>query len=280
MRKADASTWRRRRAGWLALALAVSVPAGAGALGADVDPQQLLNRAFERRYSCSITGVVRIATRKGEAHARERRLHVAAKFVQGKLRTYAIFREPQYVREMAFLGVESDDPRRSEQQFVYLPSMAKVRRVSGSQPTDSFLGTDLSYNDFQRQHPERYRATRATPGTMDGEAIETLSVLPLFDAPYSNVEYEVAVSDGVILGTHYHKRADQSPYKDMRMPRADIVTQKGCSVPTRVIVDDRQRGTHTELTISELRTNAPLDDALFTYSALEARREIPGIHDR
>ncbi len=280
MREAGASGWRRRRAGWLALALAVSVPAGAGALGADDDPQQLLTRAFERRYACSITGVVRIATRKGEARARERRLHVAAKFVQGKLHTYAIFREPQYVRGMAFLGVESDDPRRSEQQFVYLPSMAKVRRVSGSQPTDSFLGTDLSYNDFQRQHPERYRATRATPGTMDGEAIETLSVLPLFDAPYSNVEYEVAVADGVILGTHYHKRADQSPYKDMRMPRADIVTQKNCSVPTRVIVEDRQRGTHTELTISELRTNAPLDDALFTYSALEARREIPGIHDR
>jgi hypothetical protein len=51
-------------------------------------------------------------------------------------------------------------------------------------------------------------------------------------------------------------------------------------VPTRVVVDDHQRGTHTVLTISELRTNAPLDDALFTYSALEARREIPGIHDR
>ena len=158
--------------------------------------------------------------------------------------------------------------------------MAKVRRVSGSQPSDSFLGTDLSYHDFQRQHPERYRATIATPGTAQGEAIQTVSVLPLFDAPYSNVEYDIAVADGAILGTHYYKRADQRAYKDMQMPRADIVTQKGCSVPTRVIVDDRQRGTHTELTISELRANAPLDDALFTYSALESRREIPGIHDR
>jgi len=279
MTEAGARAWRQRRATCLALALLLA-PAGAGGLGADDDPQHRLTRAFERRYACSITGVVRIATRKGDAQARERRLHVAAKFVKGKLHTYAIFREPEYVRGMAFLGVESDDPRQSEQQFVYLPSMAKVRRVSGSQPTDSFLGTDLSYNDFQRQHPERYRATRATAGTIDGEAIETISVLPLFDAPYSNVEYEIAISDGVILGTHYYKRADQSAYKDMRMPRADIATQAGCSVPMRVIVDDHQRGTHTELTISELRANAPLDDALFTYSALEARRDIPGIHDR
>ena len=79
-------------------------------------PRPWLDRAFERRYACSITGVVRIATRKGDAQARERRLHVAAKFVQGKLHTYAIFREPQYVRGMAFLGVESDDPNQSEQR--------------------------------------------------------------------------------------------------------------------------------------------------------------------
>jgi len=269
---------RWRRAGWLALAVLLQVP-GAGAFDAGDDPQQLLTQAFERRYSCSITGVVRIATRKGEAQARERRLHVAAKFVKGKLHTYAVFREPEYVRGMAFLGVESDDPRQSEQQFVYLPSMAKVRRVSGSQPTDSFLGTDLSYHDFQRQHPERYRATSARPGAREGEAIRTVSVSPLFDAPYSNVEYDIAVADRVILGTHYYKRTDQSAYKDMAMPRAGVLTQGACSVPTRVIVDDHQRGTHTELTISELRTNADLDDALFTYSALEARRDIPGIVD-
>jgi Outer membrane lipoprotein-sorting protein len=280
MSQAGADAGPTGRAGWLALALLLLAPAGAAAFDSNGDAQQLLTAAFERRYACSITGVVRIATRKGSAQARERRLHIAAKFVQGKLHTYAIFREPQYVRGMAFLGVESDDPHRSEQQFVYLPSMAKVRRVSGSQPTDSFLGTDLSYHDFQRQHPERYRATGVTAGAADGEAIRTVSVVPLFDAPYSLAEYEIAASDGVILGTRYYKRADQAPYKSMRMPRSKIVTQDDCSVPTHVVVDDRQRGTHTELMISELRTNADLDDALFTYSALEARRDIPGISDR
>ena len=64
------------------------------------------------------------------------------------------------------------------------------------------------------------------------------------------------------------------------MRRADMVDENGCSVPTRVVVDDSHRGTHTELTITELRLNADLDDALFTYSALEARRDIPGISDR
>jgi hypothetical protein len=281
MAGAQASTQRAGRARLAAglVALLLAPAPGAAAEGAS-DPERILQEAFARRYSCSITGVVHIATRKGEARARDRRLHIAAKFVKGRLHTYAIFREPQYVRGMAFLGVESEDPTRSEQQFVYLPSMDKVRRVSGAQPTDSFLGTDLSYNDFQRQQPDRYRATRAVPGRVDGEAVHVVSVLPLFSAPYSNVEYEIAAADAAILGTRYFKRPDLPAYKVMRMPRATMAEGDGCSVPTHVIVDDSQRGTHTELTIAELRTNADLDDALFTYSALEARRDIPGIRDR
>jgi hypothetical protein len=280
MSKAETWAARARRASSLVLAALLLAPVAARAFEAAPDAEQLLNAAFQHRYACSITGVVRISTRKGEARARDRRLHIAAKFVQGRLHTYAIFREPQYVRGMAFLGVESEDPTKSEQQFVYLPSMGKVRRVSGSQPTDSFLGTDLSYHDFQRQQPSRYRATRAVPGRVRGEAIHTVSVLPMFDAPYSNLEYEIAQADAAILGTRYYKRADLPPYKIMRMPRADMVTDRGCTVPTHVTVDDHQRGTHTELTISELRLNADLEDALFTYSALEARRDIPGINDR
>ncbi len=281
MSQRSATQRQRVRVGRLLLTLALLTPtAAAAAPEANGDAQQLLDRAFDQRYSCSITGVVHIATRKGDARARDRRLHIAAKFMDGRLHTYAIFREPQYVRGMAFLGVESDDPHQSEQQFVYLPSMAKVRRVSGSQPTDSFLGTDLSYHDFQRQHPDRYRATGVAAGSSDGEASRTVSVVPIFDAPYSLAEYEIADSDGAILGTRYYKRTDQRAYKHMRMPRQHIVSGNGCSVPTRVIVDDRQRGTHTELTISELRTNADLEDSLFTYTSLEARRDIPGITDR
>lgn len=282
MSQAQGGRARARQAGGLALALLLLLaPAATPAFEADPGAQQLLNAAFERRYACPITGVVHIATRKGSARARDRRLHIAAKFVEGRLHTYAIFREPQYVRGMAFLGVESEDPTQSEQQFVYLPSMGKVRRVSGSQPTDAFLGTDLSYHDFQRQQPERYRATRAVPGrAAGGEAIHTVSVLPIFDAPYSNLEYEIAQADSAILGTRYFKRPDLPAYKVMQMPRTSMVAAKSCSVPTRVVVDDRQRGTHTELTISELRLDAELEDALFTYSALEARRDIPGIKDR
>jgi len=274
----------RSPAGWLViLALLSSVTPSWSQGRASPSPSRadrIVVEAFERRYSCAITGVVEISTRKGSMEAMKRRLHVAAKFLNGRLHTYAVFREPEYIRGMSFLGVESDDPRASEQQFVYLPTLRKIRRVSGSQPTDSFLGTDLSYHDFQRQRMDRYRAVGVSEAIVGEERVLRVRVEPLFDAPYSAIEYAIAASDRAILGTDYFKRGSERAYKRMRMPRERIVSDEHCSVPTIVLVDDRQRGTHTELVISELRTNASLDDALFTTAALEARRDVPGIVDR
>jgi len=276
---------RTRPAAVLAAALALASPPPAGAeeaRGSDelARAERVIGEAFERRYACAITGVVEIATSKGSMHALTRRLHIAAKFLDGRLHTYAVFREPQYVRGMTFLGVEPEDPHASEQQFVYLPSLRKIRRVSGSQPSDSFLGTDLSYHDFQRQRPDRYRALGLSRGAFAGERVLRVRMEPRFDAPYTRVEYVVAESDRAILATHYWKRSSELPYKRMAMPRARIVSGERCAVPTLIRVEDDQRGTRTELVISELRTDAPIDDALFTTAALETRRDVPGIVDR
>ena len=242
--------------------------------------ERVVAEAFARRYACAITGVVEISTTKGEMKAMKRRLHIAAKFMDGRLYTYAVFREPQYVRGMTFLGVESSDPRASEQQFVYLPSMNKIRRVSGSQPTDSFLGTDLSYHDFQRQRADRYRALGLLETTFAGEAALRVRMEPRFDAPYSIVEYVIADADRAMLAADYFKRASARAYKRMTMPRARIASGERCAVPTLIRIEDDQRGTRTELVISELRTDAELDDELFTTAALETRRDVPGILDR
>jgi hypothetical protein len=116
--------------------------------------------------------------------------------------------------------------------------------------------------------------------TFAGERVLRVLMEPTFDAPYSLVEYVIAESDRAILATDYFKRRSDHAYKRMKMPRARIVNGERCAVPTLIRVEDDQRGTRTELVISELRTDANLDDALFTTAALETRRDVPGILDR
>jgi len=244
---------------------------------ANPTPDEILERAFGTRYDCTITGVIEIETRKGEQTAMKRRMDVATKSIGSRLHTYAMFREPQYVRGMAFLGIEANEDGKSEERFVYLPSMRKIRRVSGSQSDDAFLGTDLSYQDFERQRRQNFRVALTGEGTIGGEQTWTITARPERVSGYEAVEHAIAAKDFAILATRYFKKGATEAYKELTMERAQMFEQGACRVPRRIRVEDRQRGTTTVLAVSQLRIDADLPDDLFSMVSLETKRPIPGL---
>jgi hypothetical protein len=240
-------------------------------------PEGILTEAFRRRYDCTVTGIVEISARKGSTEAILRRIHVAAKFIDGRLHTYAVFREPEYIRGMAFLGIESDDPRSDDQRFVYLPSTRRIRRVGAVHTMDSFLGTDLNSQDFERRQAGEYRLDGLRVGEIGGEPVYELTAYPRFHSDYEAVQFSVAKSDFAILGTDYLKRGDESPFKRMQMPRDSIYDRGECLIPTVLRIENYQRKTTTELAVRHLLLNAELDDSLFSMTALDTGRSIPGL---
>lgn len=254
-------------------ATAAAFPSFAEESGANA----LLQAAFDVRFDCTITGVIEIETRRGDDAALKRRMDVATKSIESRLHTYAIFREPQYVRGLSFLSIEAAVPGQSEERFVYLPSMRKIRRVSGSQSDDAFLGTDLSYHDFERQRGSSYQVELGRSVSTDGEAARVVTARPFKASGYALVEHTIAVKDSAILRTRYFKKDTAEPYKELWMDRAHIVEQGACRVPTRIRVADRQRGTETVLSISSLRLDTELSDDLFSMVSLETKRPIPGL---
>jgi hypothetical protein len=240
-------------------------------------PSQLLQRAFDVRYECTVTGVIEIETRKGDALGQRRRMDIASKSIDGRLHTYAVFREPPHVRGMAFLGIEAKDAGRSEERFVYLPSLRKIRRVSGSQSDDAFLGTDLSYHDFERQREESYEVSLGGESRVKGEAAWVVVAKPHLQMAYERVEHTIAQSDFAILTTRYFKRGTATAYKVLAMDRARMRERGDCRVPTHMRVEDVQRGTWTSLDVTTLTLNAELPNDLFSMVALETKRPVPGI---
>jgi hypothetical protein len=240
-------------------------------------PSDLLQRAFDARYQCAITGVIEIETRKGGSTAQRRRMDIATKSIDGRLHTYAVFREPPHVRGMAFLGIEAKEAGRSEERFVYLPSLRKIRRVSGSQGDDAFLGTDLSYQDFERQRESSFEVSVGGEARVAGESAWIVVAKPRGAAAYERVEHTIAVSDFAILGTRYFKHGAPVAYKRLTMERSKLIDRGACRIPTRIRVEDVQRGTSTLLDVTALRLDAELPNDLFSMLSLETKRPVPGI---
>ena len=58
---------------------------------------------------------------------------------------------PRNVKGTAFLTFDYPGADRDDDQWLYLPALRKVRRISASDRGDFFLGTDFSYDDIKNE---------------------------------------------------------------------------------------------------------------------------------
>jgi hypothetical protein len=266
---------RTLRIAVLSAALLAPGPASPQA-GADAVPPSagdILDRAFELRYEVDLTSVIDLVMRNEAGHERRRRFHAMSKMIDDRLHSIGRLTEPDYLRGMTVLTIESKD--RSHDAFLYLPSLDRVRRVSTAQRGDAFFGTDVTYEDLERQRADGYALEPLLSERHGGEPVWIVAGRPLRRYNYARARFTIAQSDLAILEVQYFKRGKPEPFRVIRAPRATMVTQDGHAVPTRLSVTNTASGTITEVVMSELRINPEIDDRAFSLQALESQRPLP-----
>lgn len=229
-------------------------------------PARILQRAFERRYDCNTRQVFALQIRLHERDVQHQRIEVVSQSANGRLKALARFTEPDDLRDTALLVLEQEG--RPDDYFLFLPALERVRRVSGAQRSDSFMGTDLSYEDLERRRVEDFEALEVRPGEVAGEAVHVVGARPRQAASYARVEFAVARGDAALLEIRYYAAGSSEPYKRIRFPRAFLHEEAGVSLPRRILVENHARRTTTEVTVDELEVNPEIDPRLFTTDAL------------
>lgn len=258
-------------------AIATCPPPPAAAQAEDARPEapgELLRRAFDRRYGADTHQQMTLRLRSDGREVQRQQIEVVTATEAGQLRALARFTAPPDLRDTALLVLEQEG--RPDDYFLYLPALGRVRRVSGAQRSDSFMGTDLTYEDLERRRIEEFQDLRAEPGAGTGESVIVVSARPRHAAAYDRVEFALAPGDAALLETRYYARASDAPYKVIRFPREHLREEAGFSVPTRIAVANLRKGTETEVTVDELRLNPDVDIRLFTTDALLREAELGG----
>lgn len=274
---------RRRRpslpilAGLLGTVLAAGAPAAEGLRdAAPLDPARILDRAFSARYELDMTSVIELVVHNREGHQRTRRLRATTKRIDGRVHSIGRLVEPEYLRGMTILSIEA--PGRSHDAFLYLPSLDRVRRITTAHRGDSVFGTDVTYEDLERQRVSTFEVTRlraTAPEGRHGEPAWQIEATPKRAYNYGRVDFLVARSDLAILETRYFKRGATRPSRIVRADRSDMLMRDGLILPVRLSVENLDRGTRTEVRLTELEINPPIDDHLFSVQALETQRPLP-----
>jgi hypothetical protein len=218
-------------------------------------------------------GEMRMRLFDRQGRVRERSLSIAAlRGAPGKGdKTLVRFTAPNDIRGTSFLVWEH--PEGDDERFLYLPALGRVRRVAGQEKQESFVGSDLSYEDIGGRDVADYSyafaSENATWTAPDGSKHAAWALESR--ARDANAEFPRSVSlvlKDRLVSVHadiFNRRNERTKVFDVtRLERVDGIW----SALDLVVANERDK-TRTELTTSSLRYNVGLTDDDFSRRQLE-----------
>ncbi|MCB1679153.1 MAG: outer membrane lipoprotein-sorting protein [Halioglobus sp.] len=189
-------------------------------------------------------------------------------------RTVVFYTAPANVRDTAFLIWDYADPDQDDDQWLYLPAMRKVRRISAADRGDYFLGTDFTYDDIKldgKLEPKDYDFTLIGEQSPGEHHHYRLAGVPKSDAiarelGYSRIEVLVDADNSMIVEVKFWDLKG-SELKTLEV--ADIVRVDGIWTRRQLHITNHQTGHQTRFEFSDVDYRTPVDDNLFTRQALE-----------
>lgn len=181
------------------------------------------------------------------------------------------FLDPPDVAGTAVLTIEQPD--QEDEQWMYLPALKRTRRIAGAGRNESFMGSDLSYEDLRPREVEAYTYDVLKSEKLpEGEAW-VLESRPVKGGKAEGSDYARSVawirkSDHVALKLEIYDRKDALLKV---IVSKDYQKDGGVMRPSSVEVENKQKGSRTSIRYLERQINAPVDEAIFTTRALETQ---------
>ena len=110
-----------------------------------------------------------LSVKDSTGRARVRQTRVQSMDFNGGKKTLILFESPADVRNTGMLSVDYDDGNKDDDQWLYLPSLHRSTRISTSDKSGSFMGTDITYADMTERDTDLYEYTLVAPSAMVGD---------------------------------------------------------------------------------------------------------------
>jgi len=175
------------------------------------------------------------------------------------------FLAPADDKGVSFLKIEHDGE--DDEMRLWLPAFNKIRRISSKQKADSFMGSDMSYEDMTSRELEEYTYTLQGSETIDDVEYYLLESAPdsELDSEYSKHLSWVTKDDHLVLKEESYDNADRL----LKIKTIKFTKLKGYDVPIGMYVENVQKNHSTKLTFDNLELDTNVKDDLFQEKNLK-----------
>ena len=195
----------------------------------------------------------------------------------GEMRTALFFLEPANIRDTAFLVWDYEEYGKDDDQWLYLPALRKVRRVSAGHRGDHFLGTDFTYEDMKldgKLESLDYEFTIVGEERIEGVVHHHLEALP----KSADIAKELGYSRNHIWVNTENWLVSKVVFWDTKgnllktLEVSDISLVDGIWTKHQMTMVNHQTEHRSHFTFSEVDYTTPVGDDMFSKSALQRGR--------
>ncbi|HVL01221.1 MAG TPA: outer membrane lipoprotein-sorting protein [Dongiaceae bacterium] len=188
----------------------------------------------------------------------------------GTSHSLSIFTAPQ--REKGIALLTDTKPGEADQQWLYLPSTKRLKRITGANRTSSFRGSEFTFEDLSDQNSSQYRFD-----LINQEACGSQTCFVIDRFPSTGLETSYSKTRLWIDTEHYRPIKadfyDQSGklLKTMEAFDYSLFDNKFWK-PAKVVMTNKTNGKATEMLSLELKMNTGLQPSEFTELAIRSWR--------
>ncbi len=180
-----------------------------------------------------------------------------------------IFDKPRDIKGTALLNFTHKTG--NDDQWLFLPALKRVKRISSSNKSGSFMGSEFAYEDVTSQEVEKYTYKWIRDETLDGKECFVFERYPV----YKNSGY----TRQVVWLDKAEYRIYKIDFYDRKNALLKTQTNKGFKQyldkywqPDEMFMQNHQTGKSTVLTWSDYKFRTGLKDKSFNKNSLKRAR--------
>ena len=185
-------------------------------------------------------------------------------------KSLSIFDNPRDVKGTAFLTFSHK--RKDDDQWLYLPALKRVKRISSRNKSGSFMGSEFAYEDISSQEVEKYTYKWIRDEMVDGRACFVAEFYPVDkkNSGYTRQVNWIDKSEYRVWKVEYFDRK-KSLFKTLTMKGYQKYLDRYWRADEMNMVN-HQNGKSTRLEFSDYKFGAGLKDRDFSKNSLKRVR--------
>ena len=215
---------------------------------------------------------MQLINRQGKV--REREMVSVRKYFGEERRSVLFFTRPSKEAGTAFLTYDYGEEVKEDDQWLYLPALRKVRRISASERGAYFMGTDFTYADIKQGMKVPvgdFRWTTIGEETVDGAACYVVEGLPASEALAKDLGYgkTLVYVDTVKWLVRKATFWDTNLNLLKTVTTAEVQKVQGIWTIHRIEAENHKTEHKTIMRISDVEYDGAVRDSMFDRHALE-----------